>query len=151
MLFVCRANVGRSQIAEALFCRLHPMSTCVSAGTIVDRPGESLLRYARRNPRRSFVIPALAEFGIDVSGAQRTLLEPHILENVDVVVSMAEAWSEPDWLTADPRYIRWNVVDPGGVSLEAVRAAVRSIQELMERDFPAPTVGPVRPRSHDSL
>jgi len=57
------------------------------------------------------VIEVLKEEGIDWSGAIRTQLTPEMLEEVDRVIVMAEPENIPEYLSAHPKMIYWEIAD----------------------------------------
>jgi protein-tyrosine-phosphatase len=122
-------------MARAVFAYVYPHHHADSAGTRVDRPGESLLEYAIRNRGHSFVLPVMDGFGCDLRHVRRRQLNAEDLQGFDVVVSMAESATEPTWLTSNPAYVRWEVPDPGGRSLAEVRRTRNSILARVQRDF----------------
>jgi len=118
-LFVCLHNAGRSQISEALFMRAAGGShQARSAGT---SPGE------RVHPE---VVEAMAELGIDLSGRQPRRLTPADARWADVVVTMG-CGDECPYIPGK-RYLDWDLADPQGQSLEAVRATRDEIQRRVE-------------------
>jgi protein-tyrosine-phosphatase len=77
VLFVCRHNTGRSQMAEVYLRQLAGDSVEVaSAGTIAaDRPDPG-------------VVALMAEDGVDISGARPKLLDPAVAERADRIITM---------------------------------------------------------------
>jgi arsenate reductase (thioredoxin) len=124
VLFICRGNVGRSQMGEYIFNSLStPEHRAISAGTrVVDKQGNSV-----DGDRTVFldlgkpVIDSLAEIGIDASSAVRTQLTEEILNQSEAVVSMAEPETMPDFLKDRSDVIYWEVADPKGMNLEETR------------------------------
>ncbi|HEY1064285.1 MAG TPA: low molecular weight phosphatase family protein [Candidatus Saccharimonadales bacterium] len=127
VLFVCWANVGRSQMAAALYNQMTNSQDADSAGTEVDVPGETLLE---RRQRRGGTAPidVMADKGFDVSNAQRTQLTPEMLDNYDLIVSMAQKEYTPDWLSSHAHYRYWDIKDPGGKDYNATLAAYDEIE-----------------------
>ena len=107
-LFVCIHNAGRSQMSEALFRRVaEGRHEARSAGTT---PAE------RVHPE---VVEAMAELGIDLSGREPHKLSRADAEWADVVVTMG-CGDECPYIPGK-RYIDWDLEDPRGQALEAVR------------------------------
>ena len=110
VLFVCIHNAGRSQMAAALLAH-HAGDRVVvrSAGTA---PADSI------NPA---VIEAMAELGIDLhaAGAHPKRLEDAAVEASDVVITMGCGDECPFY--PGTRYLDWQLDDPAGQGLEAVR------------------------------
>jgi len=121
-LFVCLHNAGRSQMSEALFARAaEGRHEARSAGTT---PGD------RVHPE---VVAAMAELGIDLSSRQPRRLSREDAEWADVVVTMG-CGDECPYIPGK-RYVDWDLPDPKGQSLEAVRRTRdeigRRVEELL--------------------
>ena len=107
-LFVCLHNAGRSQMSEALFRRAaEGRHEARSAGTT---PAD------RIHPE---VVEAMDELGIDLSGRRPYRLAREDAEWADVVVTMG-CGDECPYIPGK-RYVDWDLEDPKGQSLEAVR------------------------------
>jgi arsenate reductase len=114
-LFVCLHNAGRSQMSEALFSRAaNGRHEARSAGTT---PGD------RVHPA---VVEAMSELGIDLSGRQPHKLSQEDAEWADVVVTMG-CGDECPYIPGK-RYLDWDLPDPKGQPLEAVRATRDEIE-----------------------
>jgi arsenate reductase len=108
-LFVCLHNAGRSQMSQALFERAaQGRHSARSAGTT---PGE------RVHPE---VVEVMNELGIDLSDRVPRLLGTEDAEWADVVVTMGCGDECP--YVPGRRYLDWDLADPKGQPLEAVRA-----------------------------
>jgi arsenate reductase (thioredoxin) len=108
VLFVCLHNAGRSQMSEALFSRAAAgRHEARSAGT---EPAEQV---------HPAVIEAMGELGIDISDRAPRRLERSDAEWADLVVTMGCGDSCP--YIPGKRYLDWELQDPSGQSLEAVR------------------------------
>lgn len=100
VLFLCVANAGRSQLAEALARRLAPPGfTFYSAGS---HPGRAVNPLARA---------ALAELGIDVSAAQPKGLDDVPLDTVDTIVTLCAEEVCPV-VPGNVRRLHWPLLDP---------------------------------------
>ncbi|MDQ2629639.1 MAG: arsenate reductase ArsC [Actinomycetota bacterium] len=107
-LFVCLHNAGRSQMSEALFRRAaEGRHEARSAGTT---PAE------RVHPE---VVEAMTELGVDLAGRRPRKLSREDAEWADVVVTMG-CGDECPYIPGK-RYLDWELEDPKGRSLEAVR------------------------------
>ena len=105
---MCVQNAGRSQIAQTLFGEKTRRHEARSAGT---RPAE------RVHPE---VVEVMREVGIELADAKPHRLERADAEWADVVVTMG-CGDECPYIPGK-RYIDWELQDPAGMSLEAVRA-----------------------------
>lgn len=132
ILFVCMSNVGRSQMAMSFYNKFTKTPDAESAGTEVYNPGETL--QARRERKGGiFVIDAMAEEEIDVSNNEQTQVTLEMLDNYDKVINMAGEGHTPKWLSSHPKYIAWDVEDPGGKGLEETNIAKEAIRsKVME-------------------
>ena len=114
-LFVCLHNAGRSQMSQALFERAaEGRHSARSAGTT---PGE------RVHPE---VVEVMNELGIDLSGKTPKGLTTEDAEWADVVVTMGCGDKCP--YIPGKRYIDWDLPDPKGQPIEAVRATRDEIE-----------------------
>ena len=109
VLFVCVHNAGRSQISQALFNR-------AAAGAHVARSAGSE-PADRVHPE---VLAAMDELGLDLRGETPKLLTRELAEWADVVVTMGCGDACP--YIPGKRYLDWELEDPKGKSLDAVRA-----------------------------
>jgi arsenate reductase len=119
VLFVCLHNAGRSQMSQALFERAaESRHGARSAGTTpVDRV----------HPE---VAEAMRELGIDVSGHRPKRLTVEDAEWADVVVTMGCGDKCP--YVPGRRYLDWDLPDPKGQALDAVRATRDEIAARVE-------------------
>ncbi len=108
VLFVCVHNAGRSQMAAALLDRWARGRVHVrSAGS---DPVDQI------NPA---VVEALAEVGLDVTKEFPKPLTNEVVQAADVVITMGCGDACP--IYPGKRYLDWDLDDPAGRSLEAVR------------------------------
>jgi protein-tyrosine-phosphatase len=126
VLFVCRANVGRSQAAAEFYNQLMP-GYGASAGTIVSSPGQKL---SQRNGAVN-IIKVMNEHGSDMSSNQRTQVTEPMLNEFDKVVVMAEPETIPDWLANHPKVELWTVKDAKNQDLETTRIIALEIKKLV--------------------
>lgn len=136
ILFVCRGNAGRSQMAEALFKTLNDKHEIRSAGTqVVNKEGESKggQKLKDLSDAEKIIIP-LKEKGVDVSEYVRTQINPDMVEWADKIVVMAEPETIPDYLSVSDKIEYWNVKDPKGTSMEEHVQTVDQIEGLV-KDF----------------
>ncbi len=105
VLFVCRHNTGRSQMAEAYLRAFAGDAVEVaSAGTIAaDRPDPG-------------VVAVMREDGIDVSGARPKLVDPAVATRASRVITMGCDVEGVDRIDDD-----WGLPDPKGQPPERVR------------------------------
>ena len=108
VLFVCLQNAGRSQMSQALFNRAADGAhQALSAGTA---PAEQV---------HPVVVQVMRELDIDLAGRAPQLLTRELAEQADLVVTMG-CGDECPYLPGK-RYIDWDLTDPSGQPVEAVR------------------------------
>ena len=142
VLFVSNANLGRSQVAEALFNQLCDQSA-TSAGTRADEV------FARTNsPTRSLgdggstAIPYMKEQGVDVSEKTRKQLTPEMVQDADKVIVIADRDTWPDYLQTSDKIVVWEIQDTRGMGPDSARPLFdeikRRVQQLV-REMGVPT------------
>ncbi|MBM3664837.1 MAG: arsenate reductase ArsC [Actinobacteria bacterium] len=124
VLFVCLHNAGRSQMSRALFDRAAGgRHTSESAGSIADPSGSV-------HPE---VVEVMREIGLDISDRRPQRLDGALSERADVVVTMScgDACS----YVPGKRYLDWDLPDPKGQDVDAVRVTRdeidRRVRELV--------------------
>jgi arsenate reductase len=122
VLFVCTHNAGRSQIAAALLD--HQADGRVHVTSAGSQPADQL------NPA---VVQAMAEIGLDISREFPKPLTDDKVQAADVVITMGCGDACP--IYPGKRYLDWDLPDPAGLDLEAVRPIrdeiARRVQQLL--------------------
>ncbi len=127
ILFVCRANTGRSQAGMALYNQIHP-GDADSAGTIVDNPGERLGdRIVAKN-----IVQVMLEHGIDISENTRTQISEDMIDRYDKVIVMAELNTMPEWLKDSQKTEIWTIQDAKDQDIETTRRIVNEIEDKIK-------------------
>lgn len=118
ILFVCRHNTGRSQMAEAYLRHFAGDDVDVaSAGTIpAEKPAD-------------IVVEAMAEDGIDISRARPKLIDPSAAQRADLIITMGCDVEGVPRVDAD-----WGLPDPKGQPIERVRE-IRDLVKSKTRDL----------------
>jgi protein-tyrosine-phosphatase len=121
-LFVCLHNAGRSQMSAALFAReAAGRHRALSAGTLADPDGAV-------HPE---VLVVMQELGIDLADRRPQRLTHALAEQADVVVTMGCGDACP--YIPGKRYVDWELPDPKGQPLDAVRATRDEIAQRVRR------------------
>jgi arsenate reductase len=119
ILFLCVHNAGRSQMAAAIARKIGGGRVVVnSAGS---DPSDTL------NPA---VIEAMTEFGLDISNESPKKLTERMGLDADVIVTMGCGDACPVFL--GKRYEDWQLEDPSGKDLDAVRRIRDEIADRVE-------------------
>jgi arsenate reductase (thioredoxin) len=108
VLFVCTHNAGRSQMAAALLN--HEATGRIRVISAGSQPADEL------NPA---VVQAMAEIGIDISAEFPKPLTGDKVQAADVVITMGCGDACP--IYPGKRYLDWDLPDPAGLDLPAVR------------------------------
>lgn len=129
VLFVCVHNAGRSQMAAAYLAHL-------SGGAVEVRSAGS----APADQVNPAAVEAMAEEGIDIAAEVPKVLTTDAVRESDVVVTMGCGDTCP--IFPGKRYEDWELDDPAGKGVEAVRPIRDQIKGriltlLEELDLPA--------------
>jgi protein-tyrosine-phosphatase len=108
VLFVCTHNAGRSQMAAALLD--HQAAGRVRVASAGSQPAAEL------NPA---VVQAMAEIGLDISREFPKRLTADRVQAADIVITMGCGDACP--VFPGKRYLDWELPDPAGLDLMAVR------------------------------
>ena len=108
VLFVCTHNAGRSQMAAALL--QHQAAGRVRVSSAGSMPADQL------NPA---VVQAMAEVGLDISRQLPKKVTADKVQTADVVITMGCGDACP--IYPGKRYLDWDLPDPAGLDLAAVR------------------------------
>ena len=120
VLFVCVHNAGRSQMAAGYLKALGgDRVEVLSAGS---EPKDEI------NP---VAVEAMAEEGIDIAGNAPKLLTVDAVKESDVVITMGCGDACP--IFPGKRYEDWELDDPAGQGIDAVRPIRDEIRQRVER------------------
>ncbi|MEV6330233.1 arsenate reductase ArsC [Streptomyces sp. NPDC051909] len=119
VLFVCVHNAGRSQMAAGFLRHL--------AGDRVEVRSAGSLPGDRINPA---AVTAMAELGIDISDQTPKVLTPEAAQASDYIVTMGCGDTCPYF--PGKTYLDWQLDDPAGQDVEAVRPIRDEIKTLIE-------------------
>ena len=131
VLFLCVHNAGRSQIALGWFNHLAGDRAVAWSGG--SEPGTEI------NPA---AVAAMAEVGIDITGEFPKPWTEEIVRAADVVITMGCGDACP--LYPGKRYEDWELDDPAGQDLDAVRPIRDEIRTRVESLLASLQVEPAR-------
>jgi len=120
VLFLCTHNAGRSQMALGFFT--HYAGDKAIAWSGGSEPGNEI------NPA---AIEAMREVGIDITGEYPKPWTDEIVQAADVVITMGCGDACP--IFPGKRYENWELPDPAGQGLDAVRPIRDDIDERVRR------------------
>ena len=131
VLFLCVHNAGRSQMALGWFNHLAGERAVAWSGG--SEPGTEI------NPA---AVAAMAEVGIDITGEFPKPWTDEIVQAADVVITMGCGDACP--LYPGKRYEDWELDDPAGQDVDAVRPIRDEIRTRVEALLAALQVAPTR-------
>src|SRR5512139_489019 len=108
VLFVCVHNAGRSQMAAAYLSHL--------AGDAIEVRSAGSAPAGQVNPA---AVEAMLEEGIDMTAEKPKVLTTEAVQASDVVITMGCGDTCP--IFPGKRYLDWQLDDPAGQGVEAVR------------------------------
>jgi len=120
VLFVCVHNAGRSQMAAAYLGHL-------SGGAVEVRSAGS----APADEVNPAAVEAMAEDGIDIAAQKPKLLTTDAVRESDVVITMGCGDACP--IFPGKRYEDWELDDPAGQGIDAVRPIRDEIRARVEK------------------
>lgn len=120
VLFVCVHNAGRSQMAAGYL--QHLAGDRIDVRSAGSAPAESINAVA---------VEAMREEGIDITARTPALLSVDDVRASDVVVTMGCGDACP--VFPGKRYEDWELADPAGQGIEAVRTIRDDIKARIER------------------
>ena len=118
ILFLCIHNAGRSQMAAGFAREIGAGRVDIYSGG--SEPADTV------NP---VAVGAMAEVGIDLSECRPRLLSPDEVRESDVVITMGCGDACPVY--PGKTYLDWELDDPAGQGLEAVRLIRDEIAEMV--------------------
>ena len=119
VLFVCKANVGRSQVAQVRFEQLsNHESYCAGIGVaeqVAQRPSSKL----KDIPNLRAVEYVKTKLGVDLSERDRRQLTPGMIDDMDLSIIIHDKAEWPDYLKEDGKVVFWDIPDTPGMDDEA--------------------------------
>ncbi len=126
VLFVCRNNAYRSQIAEAIFNRLSRLNKTSSAGVEVDIEGSQSMHATPSD------IKNMEEIGYDISGCTRTQLTRELVNSADKIFTMVPKDTLPAYVKTSKKVVYWPVEDPDG---KVTRDKIKKLVETLVKEI----------------
>lgn len=128
ILFVCKGNVGRSQMAAALFNKYSGIKA-FSAGTkVFEKEGQKLKEIPLAEP----VIRFMKKEQIDIAENVRTQLTPEMVKEFDKIITMAESETIPEYLSKSNNAEFWDIEDPGGMDNNGYEKIISQIKSKIK-------------------
>jgi arsenate reductase len=134
VLFICAANVGRSQIAEAFFANFTNRHSVISAGASPHFHGKKLSDIG------PVVVECMKEVGIDVSNKASKQLTPEMTKEADKIVVITKTKKEhlPEYVITSGKVIYWDIEDAKDRSYEfhcRIRDEIKNLVEELVKEI----------------
>lgn len=131
VLFVCRQNVGRSQMAMSIFNKYIAGVHADSRGTIVQTEGLTLEDFGAKNTLRVLQ----DEESIDGRQLKSLQLKESDLKDYDTIIVMSEPENTPQWLERSTKAERWNIMDTKTSDYETTVEVFRELKQRVLSRF----------------
>ncbi len=132
VLFVCKGNVARSQMAEAFFNKFSKKNKAISAGA---DPGVHLGNAVGEYKE---LARCMKDIGLDISHKKSKQLTKEMVEKVDKVISLVDKRLLPDYVKKSKKLEIYFVEDPDGKDYEfhcKVRDQIKDYVKKLVKKF----------------
>ncbi len=127
IVFICKNNIFRSQIAKGLFEHLcDGKFICESYGVVVKVAGDEGLKISSF-PGMIDTINMLKEEGVDISNEICKQVTPEYLEGVHKIFVMSEREFIPDWLNKY-NFEYWDIPNPPVITSAVAKNVIEMIK-----------------------
>lgn len=133
ILFICKNNQFRSQMAAAIYNKITNTSEAFSAGTYVGVPENPENAKIEQFFRTTDFFELMENNGMSIRNNCTQKLLPEHLENADVVISMAEEPFIPNFLRENKKVIWWDVDNPPFATAEVSKKTYDQIYDLVKK------------------
>ena len=133
VLFICNANIGRSQVAHAYFKTLSKHHS-TSAGIAVDEM-KLASKKLKDSPNQRSVQYIKKKFGVDIGEKEKQQLVPEMLVTADLAIVIAEKERWPGYLKEGGKVLFWDIQDPvtmaDNFAVDVYRQVQRRVEQLV--------------------
>lgn len=132
VLFVCKNNQFRSQMAASLYNKITGTDNAYSAGTHVgsiDALEGTVIEKYFRTPD---FFELMEKKGMNIRKNRTKKLLPEMIDKAKIVVSMAEDPFIPDFLRDNKKVIWWEVENPIFVTRDVAEQTYNQIKKMVE-------------------
>jgi protein-tyrosine-phosphatase len=142
VLFICKGNWFRSQMAAAIYNRLTSSRAADSAGTYAGGPDEPEGQVLADLFPTPHFFETMERRGMVVRMNTTRALQPALLDVYDLVVSMAEDPFVPDYLRERGDVIRWEIENPKVVDAAVAEEIYARLEVLVQQLIARTTAEP---------
>jgi protein-tyrosine-phosphatase len=135
VLFVCYANVGRNQVAQAYFATLSKHDSDSAGIAVNERIAAMKLPSGklRDNLSQRSVEYVRREFSVNIAEKERQQLTPEMVDKSDLVIVIAEKERWPDHLKECDKVLFWDIQDPAGMADDLADDVYRQVRHRVEQ------------------
>ena len=135
VLFICNANVARSQVAQTYFKKLSQHDSDSAGIAVNDTIALKRLPFKKLkdNPNQRSVEYIRRELGVDIAEKERQRLIPEMIDTANLVVVIVEKERWPSFLSESGKVVFWDVPDPFGAAHDFARKVYRQVQHKVEQ------------------
>lgn len=133
ILFICKSNQFRSQMATAIYNQITGTNDADSAGTYVgsvEEPEGVIIETRFRTPD---FFEIMEKNGMYIRARRTKKLVPEMIADADIVVSMAEEPFVPDFLSSNKKVRKWEIENPPFATRDVSEKTYTQIRNLVEQ------------------
>ena len=128
ILFVCRGNVGRSQMAAELFTKYSGIKAFSVGINVFENEGQKISEIDLAEP----VIRFMKKEGLDIAENTRTQLTPKMVEQFDKIIVMSEPETISEYLSQNKKVEFWEIQNPKGMDDEGYEKIISQIKDKIK-------------------
>jgi len=129
VLFLCRANIGRSQMANKLYDQITG-EISKGAGTKVSEERQGMKIGEVKGAEN--MIPCMKEVGIDISNSEVKQVTQEMVNWADKIIIMTSKENVPDFVLESNKVEFWEIKDPKGTDLPSHSKTREEIKKKIE-------------------
>ena len=133
VLFICKGNWFRSQMAAAIYNKITNSSNADSAGTYTGAPDEPEGQTLADLFRTPYFFETMEKNGMNIIRNLTKRLQPSMIDEYDIVVSMVEEPYIPDYLKNSKKVIWWDVENPTSMKQRIAEDTYKKIDGLVKK------------------
>ena len=132
VLFICRANISRSQTAKAFFDTMSKHESESAGVNVGEWEGMSLREHIELRGDQDHVFEIMEKQGLDITGNVRRQVTPEMVERADTVIVLTDKEEMPDFILLSDKTVYWGVDDTLKVPYDFVLEVNRDIRQRVE-------------------
>jgi arsenate reductase (thioredoxin) len=129
ILFVCKENVGRSQIAQTIYTNLTG-DACLSAATNVNIEQQEI----GERPLAAPVIELMKKEGVDISKNKSKQITQQMIKEATKIIVMTK--DMPYFLLNNKKVTHWPIIDPSGKTTNELKETIEYIRKKIKKLIP---------------